>query len=197
VRRFFADRSGVQRVGVLAAVAVLLTAPFGGLAKAQDDPETLELEHTYDIGQFEVRLDNVVSLGDLAPAVVPDPGLRLLVLDVAVTNPNDEAQPIEDLTKTWSGKATGAVPWGEDEAPRLRAFTVDDATELDPGEMVNPGQTMRVALVLQQVADWDPAGLSLELYASHFKEDPFTLSDGYWVVDELVASGPIAVEVQS
>ena len=196
VRRFLGERSGAQRIGALAAFALVLTGPFGGLAKAEDDSARLTLGETYDIGQFEVTLEQVLSLDDLAPALFPDEGSRLLVLDVTIANATDEPQAVGDAVRSWSGKGTGAVAWAGDDAPSLRAFTVDDATELYDSEPVNPGQTLHVVLVLQQQADWDPDALEIELYGSDFTEDAFALTEGYWVIDDLVASGHVDAEVK-
>jgi len=192
-------RSGAQRIGAIAAVAVLLTAPFGGLAEAEDDVEPLTLGDTYDLGPFEVRLDQVLSLPDLEPALFTDPGRRVLVLDVTVTNPTDRAESVGLLTQAWGGDGTGAVPWSDEDSPRLRAVSVNDATELSPSEPINPGQTVRLVLVLQQESAWRPEDLRLELYGFPFVEDdPGTLDPNQWDPSDpfLVAAGPVEAEVE-
>ena len=166
VRRFLSRRSGAQRIGALAAVAVLLTAPFGGLAEAEDDVEPLTLGDTYDIGPFEVRLDQALP-PDLEPALLTDPGRRVLVLDVTVTNPTDRAESVGLLTQAWGGDGTGAVPWSDEDSPRLRAVSVNDATAAQPLQPIN---WMLLGLVLQQESAWRPEDLRL-VYGFPFVED--------------------------
>lgn len=198
-RSFLRGRSGTQRIGAVAAVAILLTAPFGGLAEVDDsdDVAPVVLGEAVDIGPFDVTLRKVVSLGDLAPAVTPRPGRRLLVLDVTVTSNTDRPEPLSLASGAWRGQGTGAVPWDDGQPIELRVFSVDDASELDASEPVNPGQTVRVAMVLEQVASWAPDELELELSGYLFEEvDPFTLSDPAWELDEVVRYGHVEAEVE-
>ena len=68
-----------------------------------------------------------------------------------------------------------------------------------PSEPINPGQSVRLVLVLQQRSSWRPEDLRLELYGFRFVEDdPGTLDPNRWDSSDpfLVAAGPVDAEVE-
>jgi hypothetical protein len=197
VRTFVGTRSPSQRVGVLAVVAVLLTSPFGGLKKAHtDDAAPLRLDTRYDLGPFYLTFEKVEALGDLAPAVSPEKGDRLFVVEVEVRNHSDRAESVDLVTKSIGGSRTGAVPWPFEKEPRLRVFDVADGSEL-VSESINPGQTYELALVVQQGPDWTPGQAVLSLDGYEFEsDDPTGLDPDVWLLTRKLAEGPVDVEVK-
>lgn len=199
VRSFVANRSSTQRVGFLAAVLILLTAPFGGLeSSAEADVEPLALGQKIDIGPFYVTVEKVSQVPDLQPAVSPEEGNRLLVVKVTVTNHSDRAELANLVSGAFGGEGTAGVPWEGRSAPELRIYDVDDAVAVPGSEPVNPGSTYTWALVLQQRADADLDALVLAVYGYTFRADDVqTLDPNLWVVDDVpLAEGHVPVEVQ-
>jgi hypothetical protein len=210
VRGFVAARSASQRVGVLALLAVLVTAPFGGLDRASGGRYApLHLGSRYDIGPFYLTVDKVVSLSDLAPAVSPQKKRdRLLVIEITITNHTDAAESAALAVATLGGDHTGAIPWPDDvESAKERgdevpttpvplAFNVADGSRMDT-EPVNPGQSYQLAVVVEQVPDWKPDDFILSVLGLEYEEeDPTTLDDGHWVQHLFIAQGHVDVEVK-
>ncbi len=210
LRTFVGSRSATQRIGAVAVVAVLLTAPFGGLKDHEGYEAQLELGHRYDLGPFDLTVDKVVTVSDLKPAVKPQKkGDRLLVIEITVTNHTEDDFPISLVLGTLGGDHTGAVPWPDDvefaeesgeappEAATPKVFNVADTSDM-AGEAFNPGQTYQLAVVVEQAPGWDPEDFSLTVFGFvHRDEDVTTLSaDGRWVQNRYVASGHVDVEVK-
>jgi hypothetical protein len=210
VRSFVGSRSASQRIGAVAVLAVLVTAPFGGLEQHRGYEAELQLGHRYDLGPFYLTLDKVVTVPDLKPAIKPQKkGDRLLVIEITVTNHIDDEFPISSVVGAIGGDHTGAVPWPKDvefaeengteppTTPEPKVFNVADTSEM-AGEAFNPGQTYQLAVVVEQAPGWDPADFSLTILGLvHRDEDPTTLSaDGYWLQNRHVARGHVDVEVK-
>jgi len=198
-REFVANRSVTQRLGVVGAVLVLGTAPFGGLRSASEQAVVpLELDQRIDVGPFHVTLDSVRQVGDLSPAVeAQEDGSRLLVVRIEVTNHTDRAEQAALVADAFSGAHTGFVPWEDQEDP-LRVFDRNDAVEVPGSEYVNPGQTYEWALVLKQEPGTDLDRLELAVTGYHFEtEDPGTLDPDRWVPDaHPLAEGHVPIEVE-
>lgn len=198
VRALVGSTSRTQRVGVLAAVLVLLTAPFGGLdSAAERGVRPLRLGERLDIGAFHVTVTAVKQYADLPPAVTPEPGTRLLGIRVEVTNHSGRAEYARQVADAFSATGSGAVAWPGDDEPDLRIFDVDDAGELPASEFVNPGSSYEWILALQQRPDVDLDDLTLAVTGYHFREtDPQTLDPRQWVLDRSpLAEGHLPVEV--
>lgn len=198
VREFVSNRPAKQRIGVLAGVVILATAPFGGLRSASEtEVQPLVLGQRLDLGAFYVSVDKVSQVPDLAPAVSPEPGNRILAIKVTVTNHSKRAELASQVALAFSGTGTGAVPWPDDDEPALDIYDVNDASSVRPGEYVNPGSTYEWVLALQQRPDVDLDDLALSVYAYHFREvDPQTLDPNIWVVDaEPLVEGHVPVAV--
>ena len=70
VRGFVANRSTSQRLGVVAAVLILLSAPFGGWRSASEqDVAPLELNQKIDLGPFYLTIESVKQVTGLPPVV--------------------------------------------------------------------------------------------------------------------------------
>jgi hypothetical protein len=199
VRDFVANRSGPQRLGAIAAVLVLLSAPFGGWKTAsEEDVVPLELGQKIDIGPFYVTIESVKQVTELPPVIEADPTSRFLVVRATVTNYTDRPEFADLVTDALSGDGTGAQPWEGDQVAQPRAFDVNDAVELPASEFVNPGQTYTYAFVLRQHVDVDLDRLTLAVTGYHFQEvDPHTLDPERWVRDETpLAEGHVEIEVK-
>ena len=198
MRTFVSGRSAPQKLGALAMLAVLVTAPFGGLSKAESTGAApLALHHRYDIGPFFVTLDQVETLSDLAPTVSPSPGHRLLVIEVEVTNHTDRAELASLVTEAIGGEHTGAVPWPGQDTVQPEVFDVEDGGAFEGSDWVNPGQSYQLALIVQQEQGWTPGGLTLSLNGYVFeRDDVTTLDPEHWVQRRYVAAGPVPVKVK-
>ena len=199
VRGFVANRSTTQRLGVVAAVLVLLSAPFGGWQSASEqDVVPLELNQKIDLGPFHLTIESVTQVQELLPVIEADGTSRFLVIRTVVTNHTDRPEFADLVTDALSGERTGALPWGEEEAPRVRIFGRDDAVELPAGEYINPDQTYGLAFVLRQRADVDLEQLRLAVTGYEFQEvDPQTLDPDRWVLETTpLTEGHVPIEVE-
>jgi hypothetical protein len=197
VREVVARRSVPTKIGLLGALLVLATAPFGGLESAPaQEVQPLRLGQRIDIGPFYLTLETVTQLDDLEPAVSPEPGNKLLVLKVEVTNHTDRAEYSSLAVQAIGGDHTGGVPWEGEDTIEPQVFNVDDAGRFS--EHVNPGQTYTLALVLQQDPETDLDQLELTVYGYYFQAvDPQTLDPDRWVFDDdPLATGHVPVEVE-
>jgi hypothetical protein len=190
-------RSTTQKIGVVAVLAVLVTAPFGGLGKAHtDDAATIRLGTRYDIGPFYLTIDKVETLGDLAPSVSPTGRNRLLVIEVDVRNHSYRAESADLVVQAVGGTGTGAVPWPDQKDISVRTFDVADGSEVGT-ETINPGQSYQLALVVQQAPDWQPGHFALSLAGYEFEhDDPTALDPNEWILTKVLAKGPVDVEVK-
>lgn len=197
-RELASGSSATQRIGAVAAVLVLATAPFGGWRSASAErTQDLELGQRYDIGAFDVTVEKVSQVPDLAPALSPAEGLRILAVRVTVTNTSGRAELAAQVEEAFSGTGTRAVPWPEQTEPQLRILDVEDANDVPPGEYVNPGVTYEWVLALQQRPDADLDTLELAITGYHFREiDPQTLDPNIWVPDRRpLAEGHVPIVV--
>jgi hypothetical protein len=198
VRGFVARRSGTQRLGAVAAVLVVLSAPFGGWRSASDeDVVPLALHQRIDLGPFYLRIDGVKQVSDLLPVLQADPASRYLVIKATVTNHSDRAESADLASAAFAGEHTGFLPWPDGDTRQLHVYDVDDAVELPAGEFINPDVTYHLAFVLRQGPDTDLDALTLAVRGYRFQEvDPQTLDPDRWVLDEdPLAAGHVPVEV--
>jgi hypothetical protein len=199
VRRFIARRSGAQRLGAVAAVLVVLSAPFGGWRSASEqDTVALALDQKMDLGPFYLTVDSVTQLTELPPVLEADETSRYLAIRATVTNHSDRPEAADLAAGAFSGNHTGFLPWEGEQGP-LRVYDVDDAVRLPAGEFVNPGMTYHLAFVLRQSPDVDLEALTLAVTGYHFQEvDPQTLDPERWVLDDdPLAEGHVPIEVRA
>jgi hypothetical protein len=197
-RSFVASRSAPQRLGAVAAVLVILSAPFGGWrSAAEQDVVPLEIGQRIDLGPFYLTIDSVKQRTELPPVIEADGTSRYLQITATITNHTDRAEYAELATDALSGKHTGAMPFEGDAVLKLHVYGVDDAVEVPASEYVNPGLTYTYAFVLRQSADVDLDALTLAVYGYHFQEvDPQTLDPERWVPDDHpLAEGHVPIEV--
>lgn len=197
LRGFVAQRSTTQRLGAVAALLVVLSAPFGGWRSApSEDVVPLEVGQRLDLGPFYLTIDGVKQVSSLEPVIESDGAHKLLVIKTTVTNHSDRPESASLVTGALTGDHTGIVAW--DSGEQLRVFGIDDAVELPAGEFVNPDVTYHLAIVLQQEPDTNLDLLTLGVYGYRFQaEDPQTLDPDRWVLDDLLAEGHVPIEVGS
>jgi hypothetical protein len=199
IRGFVANRSTSQRLGAVAAVLVLLSAPFGGWRSASEqDVVPLELDQKIDLGPFYLTIESVTQVKELPPVIEADGTSRFLVIRSVVTNHTDRPEQAKLAADAISGDHLEALPWGDDEYPDLRVFGRDDAVELPQSEYINPDQTYPLAFVLRQRADVDTDRFRLAVTGYEFQEvDPQTLDPNRWILETTpLAEGHVPIEVE-
>lgn len=192
VRAFVSGRPTRHKVGAAGAVALLATAPFGGLSAAPEPPpQQLLLGQPMMVGPFEVAIDKVVELPDLAPAITPAPTERVVVLDAVVTLTGD--RPEYGVTLTNNLRVTGG---GVKIAERPSLYVVEDATAMS---VFNPGVTYRLAIAFVADGPWQGETATVRANQVVFREeDRRTLNPNAWVgLDEIQWQGTLPLERRS
>lgn len=192
--------NNTQRVGAVGAIALLATAPFGGLEAAGDPPlERLSIGRTMDVGPYDVTVEKVFTIDSLAPDVVPREGNRLLVIRVEVVNDSDRPQRLALLNDESIGafyaRDTGVVPFEDPTLPMPLLFHVEDERTFENGDTINPGVTYRIGLILEQSGDWQ--GEQIVLGVNHYQwreEATLALSAADWELAGPMWEGPVPVE---
>ncbi len=183
-------RSRVQQGGALAAVALAVTAPFGGLDRvAPESAARLDTGQAFALGPYDVTVQRVVSTPELEPIRSPEtPGNRILSVVMTVENVTDRAEPFVLLTDALTVSGAGVVP-GDAELALL-----SDGTS---PSWLNPGMSQEVALVLEHDPEVDVPATVETLGYEFVDESALTLYDDYWLPsDEPVGTGELPVEVR-
>ncbi len=194
VRSFVQARPRSQRLAAVVAVALLLTAPFGGLEQAKTpEPDAAPVGKAFQIGPFDVTVEKAFTLGSLTGDEPEPDGKRFLVVRAVVSNPGTRPEYLSYLTEVLAVKHGGVV--FEEGSRRAQALFVKDASSI--GEM-NPGLTYELALVFPQRAGWTRQDITLEIGGTNFvHEDPLTLDGDFWLpTDKTVATMTLPVEVK-
>ena len=186
---------------LIIALLVLATSPFGGLRAAPTPPpDTLQLGHEVDLGSFTVRVVKVLAAPSLETAgsytlKPPDPGGRLLIIEMHATNTTDAPLSTSAIAKSFGGPRAAVVPWPGERAIRGDVVAVADARRVS---YVNPGLTLHAVVVFPQPATWKGTSIDLGLTAYRFREkDPYSLEPQSWVLDTEVARGSVPTQVRS
>jgi len=191
-RTFAAARPAKQKAGAAAAGVLLASAPFGGLAAAPEPPpQQLLLGQPMTVGPFEVAIDKVVELPDLAPAITPAPTQRVVVVDAVVTLTGD--RPEYAVTLTNNLRVTGG---GVKTTERPSLYVVDDATAMS---VFNPGVSYRLAIAFVTDGPWQGETATVRANQVVFREeDRGTLNPNAWVgLDEIQWQGSLPLERRS
>lgn len=171
---FVRGRPTSQKVGGGVAAALLATAPFGGLGSTPQPTTEALLPHTaFRVGPYEVVIDKAVELPDLEPAINPEEGQRVIVLDATVTNTTERPDYAATLTNHVSVSGGGVTL---EERPQL--VFVDDASRIS---ILNPGVGYRVAISFVTSGPW--TGDTVTVRADHLEfieEDALTLDPMTW-----------------
>lgn len=196
-RDALARTSRPQRVSFIAALALLATAPFGGLQTAKDDPaQQIRAGQDFTVGPFEMSIRKVVTVGDLAPEVKPIvPGGRLMAVVVQVENTTTRPEPASILAKSVKIEGGGlALADGKQVPPEVLSFA-DGQTIRE----FNPGLDQEVALVFQQRPGWEGEEVTVQAVRLEFAEtSALTLDEDFWRIwdDQIAQRGRFTVEVR-
>ncbi len=173
-RGFVTGRPTSQKVGGGVAAALLASAPFGGLAAVEaPTTEPLRLDQAFRVGPYEIVIDKVVELPDLKPAISPEEGQRVIVLDATVTNTTDRPDYSVTLTNHITVDGGGVKV---EERPSL--VFVDDSTDLS---ILNPGVGYRTAICFVMSGPWQGDAVTVRADHLEFIEvDSLTLDPNTW-----------------
>ncbi len=194
--------SATQRLGIVAAGALAVTAPLGGFEKVVDVTTVRPLEpgHHITVGPFEVVVHKVVRIPSLEPAIRPVDGMQVLVVSTTVSNPGDSPAELTVLSNAMRvPEAAGVAPESPSGASggRPKVIDLDDSTL--PSEL-NPGLAENVLMTWMVPAAWDGTTVKVGFEELTWVEEDTTvhLSDRRWRdLDELAWSGDFPVEVRS
>jgi len=188
-RSYVTGRPASQKVGGGVAAALLASAPFGGLsALPEPPPKPLPLNKPIMVGPYEVVVNQVVEIPDLAPAAKPEPPERLILLDAAVSLTGDRPEYASTLTQNLHISGGGVTV---SKVPQL--FFVDDATS---PKVFNPGVPYRLAITWTTSGTWqgDTATVSTNL-VEYLESGRLTLrADGWVGSDEVEHRSVLPVE---
>lgn len=196
-RDALARTSRPQRLSFVAALALLATAPFGGLQAAQDDSaQQIRAGQDFTVGPFELSIRKVVTVGDLAPEVKPIvPGGRLLAVVLQVENTTARPELAKILAKSIQVEGGGlALADGKQVPPEVLSFADGQTIR-----KFNPGLDQEVALVFQQRPGWDQEKVTVQAVRLEFAEtSALTLDEDFWRIwdDEVAQRGRFTVEVR-
>jgi hypothetical protein len=195
-RSAIASRSRKEKATGLAAVALVLTAPFGGLDRiAEEPPHTLTVGKPVTVGPYEVTFHaarrvrefqgEALEPWDAMPVKPTVASHQILVLDVDVVNAGK--RPEYPLVLTKAVTIGGAVATGGYGGPTTRPELIYRADGSAAGEL-NPGLTHRLALVVEQPAKANSQQVTVSLAplvyigkgggASNLDEDYWLNMDG-------------------
>jgi hypothetical protein len=182
--RFAQFRAATDRVptkwfaGILTAIFLGVTAVFGGLATAADDPiSQLDVGASHTTDQLTIEVEDVVVVTDLPEFSLDlEPGHRAVVVLAHVTN--EWTQPQRATTADGLGDTLRiSIPGVEDEPP-IEIARVDDSLTTP---VLQPDLRVPLAFIWSvptvDVADGDPVEVSI------FDESLYTasvVSAGRW-----------------
>jgi hypothetical protein len=194
---FVIARPRRQKVGAVVVVALLVSAPFGGLRQAPPPaPKAVGIDRPLMIGPFRFTFVKAVTVADLAPTVSPStPGGRLFVIEAQVSNSGGRPERLNTLTQALTVRGAGISELdGSPATPR--AYSVKDGTDLSGGGSMNPGSSYLVALVWDQAPGWTGDRAHLRVGRLEYREhDPLTLSDKtWWLMGDEAAAATFPVE---
>ncbi|HKY58923.1 MAG TPA: hypothetical protein VJL80_12860 [Aeromicrobium sp.] len=205
VRRALAQRSRREKTVGLAAVALVASAPFGGLDRAgETPPAALDLGAAVAVGPYDVTFVRAYRAKEFAgsqvepweapPVTSSAEARRLLVLEVDVTNDGKRPEYAHVLTKAVAlrGAAKTDSFGGPSADPKLVYRTDGSAVST-----VSPGMTHRLALLFEQSSRTRSPRATIAVtrlvyvgkggLASNLDED-------YWLhLDETASRGTITV----
>jgi hypothetical protein len=158
VRQAWTKRSRKEKVAGFAALALLASAPFGGLSPAGDEPpEAIRLNQAVTIGPYEVTFlrgyrveqfrGTTVAEWAAAPFKPSAASRRLLVLEVDVANRGKRPEYAHVLTQAVSIQEAAKVDSFRGPTSRPALLYRSDRSD---ASVLNPGLTHRLALVVEQ-----------------------------------------------
>lgn len=191
-RAFVQGRSRAQKVSALGAVALLATAPFGGL-EAVEQPRAEEVDpgRSFRLGPHEITVDRARTVPDLGDVHRPElDGAQLLVFVIEVENVTDRYEYVQTLRRSLS-VAKGADLAGNDDGQL--APTILHLADGESLSYLNPDVPVELAVIFEQRLGWSGPDATLTFQPIEFEEeDDQELDDEAWVVDE---TGAPAIQV--
>lgn len=197
VRSWWHDLEFVQMWHVVAVVAVLATAGFGGLDAVDKTPQTFDLGKPFDNGEFTITVKKAVLLSEITGGggviAKEKPGRTYLAVLAEVTNNSDRADVVSgnfSVPNVADAQDTSLIQRRE---PSV--FRVEDGSFL---VLQQPDITEKVAVV------WSiPAGavlpgsqVSVQVPYRKFSRGLVLYGEG-WVDDGKSATTSVPVEVSS
>lgn len=168
----------------VAAVGVVVSAPFGGWRAAAPEPQpVVEVQETVDAAPFEVELERAYHTPLPSDSFVElDPGQEYVVVLGTVTSRHDSSvsgslfsQAVEavDLPDPVSA---GGDPAEEGDPVTGLLYSAQDSTLL---RQVGPDLAHEFGLVFISAAGSFPEELTLEISGYTWRQDTFTQLDGW------------------
>jgi hypothetical protein len=205
VRNAIAARSRKEKGAGVAAIALVLTAPFGGLAGVADEPpRPLTVDRPVAIGPFRVTflrayrvpqfLGTQVQEWEGAPLKPTVASHRILVVEADVVNAGQRPEFAHVLTKAVSIRGAAKVDgYG---GPTSRPELIYRADGSSPGEL-NPGLTHRMALIVEQPATATASTVTLSVVRMTYigkGGGASNLDEDYWLhLDDIARRGTVPV----
>lgn len=171
----------------LGAVALAVSAAFGGLSRAADEIPQVSPGTPIEAGQFRVVIDRAVAVKDLKPTFQPDEGGALIAVVATLTVTDDKGtRPDAALLRLLD------VPGVDPDAAPLGTVNLRDST-VSP--VLQPEQAETVAYIWKLPKATElPAEVTVSvLRREHVEESSF---DGYekWREDGPAAETRVAVK---
>jgi hypothetical protein len=198
-------RSRREKAAGLAAVALMASAPFGGLERvAEDPPRSLVTAHAIRIGPYDVTFQRAYRVkqylgAQLEPwATMPvkpsSESRRLLVVEVDVTNAGRRPEYGHTLTKAVSIAGAEKVDnWG---GPSTRPSLIYRADGSAAG-VLGPGLTHRLALVVEQPAAASSQRATIRVSKVRYVGKgglASNLDEDYWLIlDDTARQGTVSI----
>jgi len=193
---FVVARSRTEKVGALVAIALLVSAPFGGLHRQPSPPPAhVAFGKAIDVGPFAFTYLKAVTVGDLGSAASPSiPGGRLFVIEARIANPGNRPEPATLLTSVFSVAGAG-VPDVSGAPATPQMIDVKDGTSIG---WINPGSSYTIALVWDQAPGWRGSRASVRIGGLVYRAtDPLTLDpDSWWQTGVEAARATVTVQVR-
>lgn len=198
-------RSRKQKAAGVAALALVASAPFGGLNRASEDPPAqLDTDEVVRVGPYDVTFGRAYRVkrylgAQLQPweAMPVKPSVesrRLLVLEVDVTNGGKRPEYAHTLTKTVSIAGAAAVQgFGKPTSDPILISRADGSRITT----LNPGLVHRLALVVEEPPGAAARQATVRMRALTYVGEgglASNLDEDYWLVlDDIDRRGTISI----
>ncbi|TDZ45251.1 hypothetical protein [Mycobacteroides franklinii] len=197
VRAWWHDLEFVQMWHVVAVVAILTTAGFGGLDAVDKTPQTFDLGQPFDNGEFTITVRKAVLrseiVGGRAVIAKEKPGRTYLAVVAEVTNNTDRVDVVSDNFSLPNVADAQDVSLTQSQRPSV--FRIEDGSNLI---MLQPDITEKVAVVwsVPSAAVLPGSQVSVEVPYRKFSRGLVLYGEG-WVDDGKTATTVVPVEVSS
>lgn len=188
-RAFVQARPRTQKVTALGAVALLATAPFGGLREVEPSPPTsVQVGQTFRLGPFEVEVRKARTTTDLSgvvPGGEPEPGRQFLLLDLEVTNAGDRMEYAHVLRRALELPDAAIIDDPATGFDDPTTYITADSSRLTE---LQAGLSYPVTVIYQQERGWRASELRIDVTglewvdeeADFLSLDPFRWRETSW-----------------